>query len=90
MKYCPNLLVDMIPVNNAHNGEEERASGGHIADEAFHKMVAECSSNFARGSNFTRLQRKLSHSFLNLERNVGSQIFGRFTLCCFSAVCNCA
>ena len=31
---APNLIVDMIPVNNARYHDKERASGGHFTHRA--------------------------------------------------------
>ena len=67
MKSSPNLLVDMIPANNAHHSDEERASGGHFTDGAFQKMVLKCNPNFTGGCNFSQDSIKNEHISSSLK-----------------------
>ena len=89
MKSSPNLLVDMIPVNNARHSDEERASGGHFTDGASQEMVLKYTSNFTGGCNFSQVSIKNEHISSSLKikklQDLQSQPF--VALCC---VCNCA
>ena len=71
MKSSPNLLVDMIPVNNARHSDEERASGGHFTDGASQEMVLKYTSNFTGGCNFSQVSIKNEHisSSLKIKKN---------------------